>query len=224
MDCMKVLLADDHPLMREGVRHVLVQLDERVDIVDAHDYPSLFSQTVDHLDLDLALVDLNMPGFTGVQGVAQFRTRFPDIPLVVLSASESHHDIQRVLDAGALGFIPKASPPAVMLSALQLVLAGGVYIPRLMIEPDPGLHAGDVAAFAALRHNGLTTRQMEVLRFLLQGCQNKAIARTLDLSEGTVKTHVAAIFRALGVNNRTEAVLAVQRFGIDPDSDISAPH
>jgi DNA-binding NarL/FixJ family response regulator len=216
---MKILLADDHPLMREGVRHVLAQLSKHVEIVDAHDYPSLFSQTEHHPDLDMALVDLSMPGFTGVQGVTEFRTRFPEIPLVVLSASESHYDIKRVLDAGALGFITKSSSPAVMVSALQLVLAGGIYVPPLIVEPDSGLHGQqDTAAFAALRHTGLTTRQMEVLRLLVQGHQNKVIARTLDLSEGTVKIHVAAIFRALNVNNRTEAVLAAQRLGINLDS------
>jgi DNA-binding NarL/FixJ family response regulator len=159
-----------------------------------------------------------MPGFTGVQGVAEFRTRFPEIPLVVLSASESHYDIKRALDAGALGFIPKASSPAVMVSALQLILAGGIYLPSLLVKPDSGLHGQDAAAFAALRHGGLTTRQMEVLRLLVRGSQNKVIARALDLSEGTVKIHVAAIFRALNVNNRTETVLAVQRLGIDLDS------
>jgi DNA-binding NarL/FixJ family response regulator len=216
---MKFLLADDHPLMREGVRHVLAQLDKQVEIVDAHDYPSLFSQTEHHPDLDMALVDLSMPGFTGVQGVTEFRTRFPEIPLVVISASESHYDIKRVLDAGALGFITKSSSPAVMVSALQLILAGGIYVPPLMVEPDSGLHGQqDTEAFAALRHTGLTTRQMEVLRLLVQGNQNKVIARALDLSEGTVKIHVAAIFRALNVNNRTEAVLAAQRLGIDLDS------
>ena len=215
---MKILLADDHPLMREGVCHVLAQLSKHVEIVEAHDYPTLFSQAEHHPDLDMALVDLNMPGLTGVQGVVEFRTRFPEIPLVVLSASESHSDIKRVLDAGALGFITKASPPAVMVSALQLVLAGGIYVPSLMVEPDSGLHGQDAAAFGALRHSGLTTRQMEVLRLLVQGNQNKVIARALDLSEGTVKIHVAAIFRALNVNNRTEAVLAAQHLGIDLDS------
>jgi len=106
-----------------------------------------------------------------------------------------------------------------MVSALQLVLAGGIYVPPLIVEPDSGLHGQqDTAAFAALRHTGLTTRQMEVLRLLVQGNQNKVIARALDLSEGTVKIHVAAIFRALNVNNRTEAVLAAQRLGINLDS------
>lgn len=220
---MKILLADDHPLMREGVRHVLMRLENNVEIIDAHDYPSLFSQSELHADMDLALVDLNMPGFTGIKGISRFRLRFPDIPLVVLSASESHHDIQRVLDAGALGYIPKATPQAIMLSALQLVLAGGVYVPSLLIEPTPGLHASDASAFAALRHTGLTMRQVEVLRLLLRGSTNKGIARSLDLAEGTVKLHIASILRTLGVSTRTEAILAVQRMGLDLSLDPS-PH
>jgi len=202
---MKILLADDHPLMREAVRQVLEQLDVQIDILDAQDYPSLFRQTAQHADIDLALVDLNMPGLPGVHGIIEFRTRFPDIPLVVLSASESPLDIRSVLDAGALGYIPKASTTAVMLSALQQVLAGEVYSPHLSDEADNSFLSG------ATSENRLTTRQIEVLRLMQQGHPNKTIARKLGLTEGTVKVHVAAIFRALGVRNRTEAVLVVQQ-------------
>jgi DNA-binding NarL/FixJ family response regulator len=207
---MKTLLADDHPLMREGVRQVLAQLEPQVEIIDAHDYPSLFAQTAAHADLDLALVDLNMPGFVGMQGIVQFRSRFPDIPLVVLSASESPHDIQSALEAGALGYIPKAAPTAVMLAALRQVLAGDIYVPNCLGSSN-GLHASAPADFATLQHSGLTARQLEVARLLAQGSANKAIAVTLDMSESTVKVHIAAIFRVFGVTNRTEAVLAIQR-------------
>jgi DNA-binding NarL/FixJ family response regulator len=206
---MKTLLADDHPLVREGVRQVLSQLEPPVEIIDAHDYPSLFAQTALHADLDLALVDLNMPGFIGMQGISQFRSRFPDIPLVVLSASESPYDIRSALEAGALGYIPKASPTGVMLAALQQVLAGDIYVPTCL--GDDGLHTVVPADFEALQHSGLTARQLEVARLLAQGCANKAIAGMLAMSEGTVKVHIAAIFRALNVSNRTEAVLAIQR-------------
>lgn len=206
---MKTLLADDHPLMREGVRQVLAQLEPSVEIIDAHDYPSLFAQTAAHADLDLAVVDLNMPGFVGMQGITQFRSRFPDIPLVVLSASESPHDIRSALEAGALGYIPKAASTAVMLSALRQVLSGDLYIPNCLSEG--GLHSPAAADFEDLQHSGLTARQLEVARLLAQGCTNKAIAGMLSMSEGTVKVHIAAIFRALKVSNRTEAVLAIQR-------------
>ncbi len=206
---MKTLLADDHPLMREGVRQVLSQLEPPVEIIDAHDYPSLFAQSAAHLDLDLAVVDLNMPGFVGMQGINQFRSRFPDIPLVVLSASESPQDIRCALEAGALGYIPKASSSAVMLAALRRVLAGDLYVPP--IPGDGSLHAVAPADFEDLQHSGLTARQLEVARLLAQGCPNKAIAGMLTMSESTVKVHIAAIFRALKASNRTEAVLAIQR-------------
>lgn len=206
---MKTLLADDHPLMREGVRQVLAQLEPAVEIIDAHDYPSLFAQTAAHTDLDLAVVDLNMPGFVGMQGITQFRSRFPDIPLVVLSASESPHDIRSALEAGALGYIPKATSTTMMLAALRQVLSGDLYTPACL--GDNGLHTVAPADFEDLQHSGLTARQLEVARLLAQGCANKAIAGMLAMSESTVKVHIAAIFRAFKVTNRTEAVLAIQR-------------
>lgn len=207
---MKTLLADDHPLMREGVRQVLAQLEPSVEIIDAHDYPSLFAQTAVHQDLDLALVDLNMPGFVGMQGITQFRHRFPDIPLVVLSASESPLDVQSALEAGALGYIPKAASTTVMLAALRQVLAGDIYVPTCLGNSN-GLHTVAPADFEALQHIGLTARQLEVAKLLAQGNTNKLIAATLDMSESTVKVHIAAIFRAFNATNRTEAVLAIQR-------------
>jgi DNA-binding NarL/FixJ family response regulator len=206
---MKILLADDHPLMREGVRQVLAQLEPPLEIIDAQDYPSLFAQTATHPDLDLALVDLNMPGFVGMQGIAQFRNRFPDIPLVVLSASESPHDIRSALEAGALGYIPKAASTAVMLAALRQVLAGDLYVPNCL--GDSGLHSVAPADFVALQHSGLTARQLDVARLLAQGCANKAIGGMLAMTENTVKVHIAAIFRAFNVTNRTEAVLEIRR-------------
>lgn len=208
---MKTLLADDHPLMREGVRQVLSQLEPSIEILDAHDYPSLFSQSSAHADLDLAVVDLNMPGFVGMQGITQYRSRFPDIPLVVLSASESPHDIRCVMEAGALGYIPKAASTSVMLAALRQVLAGGIYMPAGLGDQRGGLHTVAPADFEALQHSGLTARQLEVARLLAQGCTNKAIAGMLAMSEGTVKVHIASIFRVFSATNRTEAVLAIQR-------------
>jgi len=208
---MKTLLADDHPLMREGVRHVLSQLGPAVEIIDAHDYPSLFAQTALHADLDLALVDLNMPGFVGMQGISQYRNRFPDIPLVVLSASESAHDIRSALEAGALGYIPKSVPAAGMLAALRQVLAGNLYVPDCLVKGDAGLHVQAPSDFGTLQHHGLTARQLDVARLLAQGCANKAIGGMLSMSENTVKVHMAAIFRAFGVTNRTEAVLEIRR-------------
>ncbi|HYP67693.1 MAG TPA: response regulator transcription factor [Thiobacillaceae bacterium] len=211
---MKILLADDHPLFREGVKQVLCQLGAQATIVDAHDYPSLFVQAGIHPDLDLALIDLNMPGSPGHQGIREFRRRFPDIPLVILSASESVQDIEQSLNAGALGYVLKSSSSSVILQALQRVLSGGIYMPDLINQSGPDVRLSP-APSASQPDVALTTRQMEVLRGLLQGLPNKSIARRLDLTEGTVKIHVAAIFRALNVNNRTEAVIAARQFGLD---------
>jgi DNA-binding NarL/FixJ family response regulator len=207
---MKALLADDHPLVREGVRQVLSQLEPAVAIIDAHDYPSLFARTRAHADLDLAVVDLNMPGFVGIQGIFQYRSHFPDIPLVILSASESSHDIRDVMETGALGYIPKSASTAVMLAAFRRVLAGDIYMPPGLGDGG-GLQAAAPGIFGSLEHSGLTARQLDVARLLAQGCPNKAIAGMLAMSEGTVKVHIAAIFRAFNVTNRTEAVLAIQR-------------
>jgi DNA-binding NarL/FixJ family response regulator len=213
---MKILLADDHPLFREGVKQVLCQLGEQTLVVDAQDYPSLFVQAQIHPDLDLALIDLNMPGLPGHQGIREFRHRFPDVPLVILSASESFRDIELSLNAGALGYVLKSSSSTVILQALHRVLSGGIYIPGPIDESGP--EAGLSPATSGPPHEvALTTRQMEVLRGLLQGLPNKTIARRLGLTEGTVKIHVAAIFRALDVNNRTEAVIAARQLGLDAD-------
>jgi DNA-binding NarL/FixJ family response regulator len=213
---MKILLADDHPLFREGVKQVLGRLEGQTTIIDAHDYPSLFVQAQIHPGLDMALIDLNMPGMPGHHGIREFRQRFPDVPLVILSASEAPQDIEQSLNLGALGYILKSSPSAVILHALQLVLSGGIYTPEPARESVPGISLRS-AASAGRPAVALTSRQMQVLHGLLQGLPNKAIARKLDLSEGTVKIHVAAIFRALNVNNRTEAVITARQLGLDAD-------
>jgi DNA-binding NarL/FixJ family response regulator len=216
---MKLLLADDHALFREGMAHVLMQLDNQIELFEAGTCDQALEIAAGQPDLDLLLLDLNMPGTCGLAAVRAFRQKFPDLPLVVLSAVEEHDDVEQVLDAGALGFIPKSSSAQVMLSALRLVLSGGVYLPPLLLNraaPPPARSAQQAPAArtgAALygRMESLTDRQLEVLRLLAEGKPNKLIARALTLSEGTVKIHLAAIFRALNVNNRTEAVVAGER-------------
>ncbi len=206
---MKILLSDDHPLYREGVKPLLHKLDESVILYEAHDYPSAFELARAHPDIDLALMDLCMPGMPGLDGIRAFRDTFPLIALIVLSAAEEPQDIQLVLNAGALGYITKSSSSEVMLNAIRLVLAGGVYIPSVTL-------AERQVYTPPLSHDGpaLTHRQMDVLRELVLGKSNRQIAETLDVTEGTVKIHLAAIFRVLQVNNRTEALLAAQRMGI----------
>lgn len=207
---MKVLLADDHPLFREGVKPVLHRLEPDLQLIEAVDYPTAFAAMHDVGEVDLALIDLYMPGMSGVEGVTRFRLTFPGTPLVVVSASEQIEDIHRLMAAGALGYITKSSPSDVIFSALRLVLAGGIYIPPNLL---------DYAALYSLGHDPanppqLTYRQHEVLRELVKGQSNKQIATALEVTEGTVKIHLAAVFRILKVNNRIEAVLVAQRLGL----------
>jgi DNA-binding NarL/FixJ family response regulator len=211
---MRILLADDHPLFREGLKPVLEKLEANIDMVEANDYPSAFEamHRAVHLNggVDLALMDLYMPGMDGIEGIIRFRAAFPDIPVVVLSASEQIDSIQKLLAAGALGYLTKASPSDVILGALRLVLSGGVYIPPSILDPGDG----QPVLPESVRHAALTSRQIDVLRELAKGLSNKQIAISLEVTEGTVKIHLAAIFRILKVNNRTEAVLVAQKMGL----------
>jgi DNA-binding NarL/FixJ family response regulator len=207
---VKILLADDHPLFREGVKPMLQKLDRKVELVEAFDYPSAFEAMRRAGEVDLALIDLFMPGMSGIEGVARFRAAFPDIPLVVLSASDQREDIQQLFAAGALGFVNKSAPREVILGALREVLAGGVYVPPNLLDPEQDEPPRPNLA----QYPTLTSRQIEVLRELASGGSNRQIGEALGVTEGTVKIHMAAIFRILKVNNRTEAVLVAQKMGL----------
>jgi DNA-binding NarL/FixJ family response regulator len=210
---MRILLADDHPLFREGVKPVLEKLDPDAEIIEAVDFPSAFEAMRHGGEMDLALMDLYMPGMSGIDGVIRFRAMFPDIPLVILSASEQLDDMQKPLAAGALGYINKSSSSDMILGALRRVLAGGVYTPPSLLDRDEDAPAAAVSK----RYPALSSRQIEVLRHLAKGSSNRQIGEALDVTEGTIKLHVAAIFRILKVNNRTEAVLVAQKMGLDGD-------
>ena len=218
---MKVLIADDHRLIIEGVKIKLAELDPGVEAVVAMNLEELDRAVAAHADeLDLALVDIAMPGTQGYQHVARLRTQAPALPVIVLSGSEDVDLMRSLIDLGVLGFIPKAYSPEVMLSAIRLVLAGGIYIPPLLLanaqaqgwQPDtPPAPAPDASRSIDGLRNLLTERQIDVMRLLSQGKPNKLIARDLGISEGTVKIHLAAIFRALNVRNRVEAVVASRK-------------
>ena len=218
---MKVLIADDHRLIIEGVKIKLAELDPDIEAVVAMNLDELDRAVATHADdLDLALVDITMPGTQGHQHVARLREQAPALPVIVLSGSEDVDLMRALIDLGVLGFIPKAYSPDVMLSAIRLVLAGGIYIPPLLLAnaqaqgwqpaetPAP---AGDSTRSVDGLRNLLTERQIDVMRLLSQGKPNKLIARDLGISEGTVKIHLAAIFRALNVRNRVEAVVASRK-------------
>ncbi|MDQ3038583.1 MAG: response regulator transcription factor [Pseudomonadota bacterium] len=221
---MKVLIADDHRLIIEGVKIKLAELDPNVQAVVALNLHELDRAVAEHADeLDLALVDIAMPGTQGHQHIAKLRAQAPSLPVIVLSGSEDPELMRSLIELGVHGFIPKAYSPDVMLSAIRLVLAGGIYIPPLLLAnaQAQGWKPADVAAsgpqgfdspgsLEALR-TLLTERQIDVMRLLSQGKPNKLIARDLGISEGTVKIHLAAIFRALNVRNRVEAVVASRK-------------
>jgi DNA-binding NarL/FixJ family response regulator len=207
---VRILLADDHPLFREGVKPILEKLDPQVEILEAADFPAAFEAADRAPDLDLVLMDLNMPGMAGLEGVTRFRATFPVLPLVVLSAVEDLLDIQRVLAAGALGYLTKSTPSEGILDALLQVLAGNVYVPPNLVSsgvrmPPPRLGSP---------FPEFSERQLQVLSKLSQGLSNKQIGEMLEVTEGTVKVHMAAIFRILRVNNRTEALLVIQKLGM----------
>ena len=214
---MRILLADDHPLFREGVKPVLEKLDPDAEVIEAVDFPSAFEAMRHGGEMDLALMDLYMPGMSGIDGVIRFRAMFPDIPLVILSASEQLDDMQKPLAAGALGYISKSSSSDMILGALRRVLAGGVYTPPSLLDRDDDAAAAAAATAVGKRYPALSGRQIQVLRHLAKGSSNRQIGEALDVTEGTIKLHVAAIFRILKVNNRTEAVLVAQKMGLDGD-------
>lgn len=213
---MKILIVDDHQLIREGLRPVLKQLappPETAEVLEAADFEAALGLAQDHPDLDLVLLDLNLPGASGFDGLERLQQRFPAVPVVVVSGEDDPALVRGALDHGALGFIPKSSSSAVILGAIRLVLAGGTYLPR-EIMAAPRAAPSPAPGRDGLNGLDLTPRQAEVLRLLLAGKSNKLICRELDLAEGTVKNHLAAIFRALNVSTRVEAVVAAGRLGI----------
>ena len=188
---------------------MLAGLADEVAILEAKDSAEALATVGATPDLDLVLLDLAMPGMDGLAGLRTLRARRPALPVVILSASEEALDVRRAIESGAMGFIPKASSSGVMLGALRLVLSGGVYLPPAYLERS---RAGMTPITAPSADTlGLTARQHDVLRLLGQGQSNKEIARVLGLAEGTVKLHISAILRALGVANRTRAVVAAAR-------------
>ncbi|HEY3532007.1 MAG TPA: response regulator transcription factor [Casimicrobiaceae bacterium] len=226
---MKILLADDHPLIRSGLRAELATLDGHVEFLEASDAQTLRAMFDRHRDLDLAIVDLSMPGMQREVTIAELRRDFATTPLIVLSGADPAADAKAVLRAGASGFIPKNGMSKVMLQAIRLVLAGGQYLPPQMIgdreqqavspgTPSPRAPAtpsggdGDLDRALGL----LSERQRQVFALLAEGLSNKAIARKLDITEGTVKTHVATIFDVFNVHNRVAAVAAARALPLKP--------
>ena len=213
---MKFLLIDDHALIREALQNVLKELACDATILEASNCREAQILIEQHADLEVILLDLNLPDGDGFNLLAQVREHSPQVSIVVLSANTDRDNVLRALDLGAVGFIPKSGQRAVMLAALKLVLSGGVYIPPQILAREqssrpqfaPKDHGTDRLCLSPTDF-GITERQSEVLALMMQGKSNKEICRILKLAEPTVKNHVAAILKALKVKNRTEAVMAV---------------
>ena len=216
---MAVLIVDDHPLFREGLKQVLQGLADETEVIAEGDAARALELAAGRADLEMVLIDLSMPGMDGFTALARFARDVPGLPVVVVSANEDASEVRRALSLGAVGYIPKSTPPNQLLDALRLVLGGGMYVPPLLLraaqprasaQAAGGADAGDEAG----SDQSLTDRQLAVLALLSQGKSNKLIARELDLAEKTVKAHVTAVFRTLGVVNRTQAALAARRLGL----------
>lgn len=223
---MKFLVVDDHALIRDAMCSVLASLRTDAQVLQAGDGAQALAMLVAHPDVDLVLLDLDMPDRDGLSVLDEMVVRHPAVGVVMLSGNQDSGTIQQALQMGAQGFIPKAETRDVLTRALELVLAGGVYVPKAALgarphatATSPGQPPGPLpvpapapspAPWSGL---GLTDRQLDVLALLMQGRNNKLICRALGLAEPTVKNHVSAILRVLGVSSRTEAVLEVTRRG-----------
>ncbi|MFT6033916.1 MAG: two-component system nitrate/nitrite response regulator NarL [Arenicella sp.] len=199
-----IMIVDDHALFRTGMKMILTQLGEAGGISEACSIKEAFDFS--QSGVDIILLDIQMPGLNGIDGIKPIRDKFAKIPIVVLSASSDINDMQKAKELGAAGFINKASLAEEMVSSIKLILHGKTCFPD-------HLYSSEYNAKASLG-NALTPRQIEVLIYLCEGKSNKLIARELEMSENTVRVHVSAILSTLGAVNRSEAILIAQREGI----------
>lgn len=208
---MKILVVDDHALIREGLRQVLKGLDSEVEVLEAALFSRAMELALAHAELDLVLLDYHLPDMNGLDALDLFARQVPELPIVVLSGSANPKIIQQVMNKGAAAFITKSGMSDELLSVTRLVLAGHVYVPPIL-RPSSVAAATDASASTPLAPQ-FTPRQEEVLHLLLDGYSNKEIGKTLSLSDETVKNHISGILRGFGVQTRTQAVLAANRHG-----------
>ena len=194
---MKILLVDDHTLFRAGLRMLLATIGQNVSCLEAGNISEALALLTEHTDLQMCLLDLSLKNEHGLNAIQKIKETAPQVAVVVVSGAEDSATIARCIDAGAMSFIPKSVTPDVLKHALQQVLGGAVYLPDQIVSA--------IENRVASPH--LTPRQLQVLQALSRGLPTKLIARELELSEYTVKDHIALVFQALGARNRTEAVI-----------------
>lgn len=210
---LNLLVIDDHPLVQEGVAAALEALGLEVRIISARAAEQGLAAAAATPDLDAVLLDIAVPGMNGFATIGELRKRFPSVPVIVLSALEDSANVRRAMDAGAVGFVPKSSSTDVLITTLRETLKGHAAIENAS-PTGGGRRSQNGAAHAEIEPASLTLRQLQVLSRVCQGKTNKQIASELGLSEKTVKAHVTAIFKILGVVNRTQAVLVARRMGM----------
>lgn len=219
---MKILVVDDHPLVREAMAQLVTQLATAVQVLQAPDCVAALALAHTHPDLDLVLLDLNLPGLRGVPALLRFRSEHPTAPVVVVSMFRDRDTVTEVMSHGAVGFIPKSSGRETIVNALRLVLAGSVYVPpEVALQPDPADEPWPQAqrtADTSAAGIGLTPRQGQVLALVMKGRANKEICRDLGLAERTVKAHLTAVLNTLKATSRTQAVIAANRLGLDAEA------
>ena len=215
-----ILIADDHPLFREALRGAVQRLLPEASLCEADSVDALYGLVEANPDADLLLMDLNMPGAHGFSALVHLRALHPQLPVVVVSAREEPAVMRRALDHGALGFIPKSADSETIGIAVGQVLDGERWAPAAAASA-PAMDRDEEAVARRLRE--LTPQQFRVLQMLGEGRLNKQIAWDLGVSEATIKAHVTAVLRKLGVNNRTQAVLMAGRLAIDPDGIVLPP-
>jgi len=214
-----VIVADDHPLFRTAIKEALEADQGETNFLEANSFESLQKLVDENKEVDLVLLDLHMPGVSGFAGLVYLCKRYPSVPVVIISANEDPVVIQRALEHGAAGFIPKSSSIDTITDAIAAVLMGEIWSPDTTVSNLPGNNVSEVKL--AERMSQLTPQQFKVLMMMSQGLLNKQIAYELSVSEATIKAHVSAIMSKLGVNNRTQAVLAANQLSVtSPDSNL----
>ncbi len=213
---LKLLVVEDHALVREGLVQTLHRLGNDVQIFEAKDCDCAGVLLEQEQDFDMVLLDLGLPGVDGLTCLGIIRQHFPATPVVIVSAYDDAHTVNRALKNGASGFVPKAYSSDRLIAALRDVLDGRIFVPEQLIpvSRDGDLPHSPIGGEAYPSEFGLTERQTEVLSLMAHGKSNRSIAEQLGLSEGTVKIHITAIFKALGVSSRTQALVTVARYGI----------
>ncbi|HCJ28444.1 MAG TPA: DNA-binding response regulator [Pseudomonas sp.] len=207
----KILIADDHPLFREAIHNVIQDGFPGSEILETADLDSALTMTLENDDLDLVLLDLNMPGMHGLNGLINLRNEAPTIPVVIVSAEQDKQVVLQAITYGACGFITKSSPRAQMTEAIEQILNGNVYLPSDIIRSQKASTRRSQPNEQSIPPEllqALTRKQLLVLERMTKGESNKQIAYNLDIAETTVKAHVSAILRKLNVHNRVQAILS----------------